>query len=70
MHDKAFDRGFISVDSNYRIVVSRRMEDLKPHTVIEAMFIAFRGQPIHLPEKFRPNPEHLEYHKTNIYQAV
>jgi predicted restriction endonuclease len=70
MHDKAFDRGLISVDPDFRIVISRSMEDHMPHAVIDAMFLAFRDQPIHFPEKFRPNPDHLEYHRANIYQAV
>src|SRR5262249_55110553 len=55
MHDKAFDRGLVAVDAGFRIVISRHLEDYLPHAVIEAMFIAFRDQLIHLPEKFRPN---------------
>jgi hypothetical protein len=34
------------------------------------MFLAFRDQPIHLPEKFGPDPAHLEYHRTTIFQAA
>jgi putative restriction endonuclease len=70
MHDKAFDRGLISIDSEFRILVSRRIEEHLPHAAIEVMFLTFRDQPIHLPEKFGPLSEHLEYHRTNIYQAV
>ena len=70
MHDRAFDRGLIAVDPQLRIVVSRRIEDCTPHSVIESMFLAFRDRPIHLPEKFGPDPAHLEYHRTPICQAA
>jgi putative restriction endonuclease len=69
MHDKAFDRGLVGIGPDWQIVVSRRLDDHLPHPVVEAMFLAFRDRPIHLPEKFRPIPDHLEYHRTNIYQA-
>jgi hypothetical protein len=69
MHDRAFDRGLITVDARFQILVSPGIENFRPHGVIETMFIAFRDQPIHLPEKFKPNADHLEYHRTKIYQA-
>jgi hypothetical protein len=69
LHDKAFDRRLISVDPEFRVLLSRSIEDQMPHPVIEHLFIAFRGQPIHLPDKFRPGPEHLEYHRTKLFQA-
>jgi hypothetical protein len=69
LHDKAFDRGLISVNSEFRIIVSRQIERYMPHSIIKAMFIAFCDQAIHLPEKFRPNPEHLEYHRTQVFHT-
>jgi putative restriction endonuclease len=68
MHDRAFDRGLISVDCDFRIAVSRHIEDSMPHNILEAMFIDFRDKSIHLPEKFRPNPEHLSYRRSTIFQ--
>ncbi len=40
MQDKAFDRGLVSVDSAFQIIISRRIEKFLPHAVIETMFIA------------------------------
>ncbi len=69
MHDRAFDRGLVSVDEGLAVMVSRLLESLPPHPVIEGMFIALRDRAIDLPEKFRPSGEHLAYHRTRIYQG-
>jgi hypothetical protein len=69
MHDKAFDRGLVSVDSELRVLVSPRLDQHASHRVVEGMFVAFREQLIALPEKFRPNVEHLEYHRSRIFQS-
>ena len=68
LHDTAFDRGLLAVDSEFRILLSRQIEDYQPHPVIDAMFVQFRGSLIQLPEKFRPHPDHLLYHRTMIFQ--
>jgi hypothetical protein len=68
LHDRAFDRGLISVDSDFRIAVGRQIEDHMPHSILETMFTDFRNKSIHLPEKFTPNPEHLSYHRSTIFQ--
>jgi putative restriction endonuclease len=70
MHDKAFDRGLISVDSDFRVAVSRRIEDHMPDSILEAMFVEFRNKAIHLPEKFIPSPEHLSYHRSIIFREA
>jgi putative restriction endonuclease len=70
MHDKAFDRGLLAINSEMRIILSRSIEASISHPIIESMFIAFRDQSLHLPEKFESNPSYLEYHRINIYQAA
>jgi hypothetical protein len=70
IHDKAFDRGLLSVDVEFRVLVSRRIESHAPRAVIDGTFIAYSGQPIHLPEKFAPSQEHLEHHRAHVYQAM
>jgi predicted restriction endonuclease len=70
MHDKAFDRGLLSIDSDNRVLISRQIESGMTHSVMASMFAAFRGKLIHLPEKFRPDPEHFRYHRCNIFREV
>jgi predicted restriction endonuclease len=70
LHDRAFDRGLITIDTHFAVRVSDRMAEYLPHPVIEQMFTAFRGMPIQLPEKFSPDPKYLEYHQTVIFQPA
>jgi len=67
LHDRAFDRGLISIDSNYTIRASRRI--LRAASRSEKInFIAeSHGAQIQLPEKFLPKPEFLDHHFQNIF---
>jgi hypothetical protein len=69
LHDRAFDRGLISVTPQFTLTVSPKLEAFLPDEVVKVMFRAYRGLLVHLPEKFQPEPEYLTYHHTEIYQA-
>ncbi len=56
-HDKAFDRGLISLDDQLAILVSRRLEEYLPHIIVDRMFVVFRGNSMRFPEKFGPSVE-------------
>lgn len=61
LHDRAFDKGLITVTLDYRVRVSKQLKATKdPFT--KSVLTALDGQPIVLPEKFRPNPEFLKFH--------
>jgi hypothetical protein len=69
IHDKAFDRGLLSVDACFRALISPRLHEHASHSVVVTVFLAFKGQQIAPPEKFRPSPEYLEYHRDRIFQS-
>lgn len=65
LHDKAFDKGFITISDKYEIVVSRQIENIP-----ENNFIADSDRrKISLPDRFLPAREFLEYHRTQIYRG-
>jgi putative restriction endonuclease len=68
LHDRAFDRGLISVTPQFTLSVSPKLEAHLADEVVTIMFCAYRGRLVRLPEKFRPDPEYLTYHYTKIYQ--
>jgi putative restriction endonuclease len=70
LHDRAFDRGLISVDASIALLLSPQLEEFLPHRVIDDMFIRFRGEAIKPPEKFGPRLEFFEFHRTTIFQAA
>ena len=66
LHDKAFDQGLITVLPDFTIRVSSKLDN---HKHIEAVgwLIQYDRQRIHLPERFLPMKEFLEYHNDVIF---
>ena len=67
LHDKAFDGGFITVTTDYKILLSRYFNDFTNDKVVIDMFLKYNQQPIILPDKFLPSKDFLEYHNHNIF---
>lgn len=67
LHDKAFDRGFITITKDYKVQVSNYIIDYEKDESIDAFFRKFDRSNIYLPEKFLPSQEFLEYHNENIF---
>jgi putative restriction endonuclease len=68
LHDAAFDSGLITLDSDYKVVLSTRLKSYFPQPALEQNFVPYAGQPIQLPEKLaEPNAEFLAYHRESIF---
>jgi putative restriction endonuclease len=63
-----FDRGYLGIDPKYRLLVSRRLRDEFGNG---EQFYSRAGQTINLPQRRsdRPNPEFLEWHADEVFQA-
>jgi putative restriction endonuclease len=68
IHDKAFDRGFITVTADYKIKISKYFDDYKKENAVADLFLKYDNQSIILPDKFLPSKEFLEYHHKNIFK--
>lgn len=68
LHDRAFDRGLITLDDRYRIVVSSRV----PHTPTNDQWLyAFEGRKITLPgrdESTWPSLDFIHYHNDYVFE--
>ncbi len=69
LHDKAFDRGFITFDEEWRLVISREIREATTNKVLSQSFLPFEGCPIQLPEKFHPDLDGLEIHRAEIFRG-
>jgi putative restriction endonuclease len=67
LHDKAFDKGLITFDSNFKMILSKELNNNKSEN-IKLYFHKLEGKPIILPKKFIPDENFLEYHNQNIFQ--
>lgn len=68
IHDKAFDKGFITITTDYRIKVSKYFNDFKKDNAVTELFLRYDNQSIILPDKFSPTKEFLDYHQNNIFK--
>lgn len=62
IHDKAFEVGYIGINSNYRILVSNQLESIKDKETQFALFQRHENKSIILPDKFYPDVVFLEKH--------
>ncbi len=67
LHDRAFDKGLITLDEEMRVVVSKALQDAVSHAVFNDYFIRYEGHGIATPERGKPSEEFLAYHREKIF---
>jgi putative restriction endonuclease len=67
MH-RAFDRGLLSVDENYKLLVSPAIIEDAEHVY---SITKLEGKQIHLPpgERYYPAQDNLKWHRENIFKG-
>ena len=64
LHDGAFDRGLISFDQNYRLVLGKRLREYLPQSALDANFSAYEGKTLSMaPDTPFPSQEYLSVHR-------
>lgn len=67
LHDRAFDRGLITIRTDYTIDISSRINKISDKSVKD-YFLCFKNQKIILPQRFTPEKSFLEFHNKNIFK--
>lgn len=67
IHDRAFDRGLITVTEDFKVRLSRRVTESKSSGI--EILTDFDGAMIQLPSHFQPAPKFLHYHQQHIFQG-
>jgi putative restriction endonuclease len=68
LHDRAFDRGLITITPDYKILVSQKLKDVGCEPEYRNYFDSLDGSSIRLPDKFFPGKKFLKYHNEKIFQ--
>ncbi|MCY0968358.1 HNH endonuclease [Chryseobacterium wangxinyae] len=68
IHDKAFDKGFLTITPNYKIKISKYFEDFKNESSISDFFLKYDDKSIYLPDRFLPSKDFLDYHYNTIFK--
>ncbi len=69
LHDKAFDRGYITITPEFKIVVSNEICDIYDGKTVERLFGQYCNKTINAPDKFLPEKEFLEFHNDVIFEG-
>lgn len=66
LHDKAFDKGLISFNASFELVLSKKIKEQQNHFV-EKFFFLYEGNQLIMPKKFLPKKKFLEYHHKEVF---
>ena len=69
IHDRAFDRGLLTVTPEYKIKISSSIKHGLIDSAVEDFLLRYDGVEIELPTKFLPDVKFLEYHNKSIFRA-
>jgi HNH endonuclease len=66
--DAAFDKGLVTFDEDFRLVLSPHLRDFLPNEALARNFIVYEGQRIEMPDKFIPDGEFMEKHREEVFR--
>lgn len=66
IHDRAFDKGLISLTDDFRVLLSTELTK-KDEPFIKATFLPLKGHQIEVPDFFRPKPAFLARHRAEVF---
>ncbi|WP_110514113.1 HNH endonuclease [Herpetosiphon llansteffanensis] len=69
LHDRAFDRGLITITPDYRIQVAATLIKSSANSATNDLLLAYDQRQIELPARFQPDPAFLRYHNQHIFQG-
>jgi putative restriction endonuclease len=69
LYDKAFDKGLISINTDYKVILSPEIKYRTTKSFYYDYFGKIDGKPIQLPQKYLPRKEFLEWHKKVLFNS-
>ena len=67
LHDRAFDRGLLTITEDYKVKISPIFKN-DHHAAVQDHLLKYDGMKITLPDKFIPAQELLAYHRDYIFR--
>jgi putative restriction endonuclease len=67
IHDRAFDRGLLTITSDYEVLLSPRLR-ANADPGLESLIYKYDGTKITVPDRFAPDMSFLQYHHQHIFQ--
>jgi putative restriction endonuclease len=71
LHDKAFDRGLMTLSDDYAVMLSPKLLKLEgDSTAVTDMLLRYEGHTIALPKKYQPSLDFVRWHRANCFIAA
>lgn len=67
LHDRAFDKGIITISESFEVIVSKRVRKIPVEKA--KIILDYEGFKVKLPRRFKPDSIFLTYHREHIFQA-
>jgi hypothetical protein len=67
IHDRAFDRGLLTISDSWAVMLSPRAKVRMPNRLHTVALVEIEGSRIFLPNRFGPDPVALAYHREYIF---
>lgn len=67
LHDKAFDKGLLTITADFKIKLSPAFGDFVKESSYQEYFARYDGIQIMVPKKFVPDQEFLAYHQEHVF---
>jgi putative restriction endonuclease len=67
LYDKAFDRGLITFDENFKLMLSNSIKSKENDHMVKDYFIKNEGKNINFPYRFNPSEKWISFHRNNIF---
>ncbi len=68
IHDRAFDRGFLTVTPDFTIKISKLVKQENVSEAVQDFLLRYDGMAINKPARFLPEVKFLEFHNANIFE--
>jgi putative restriction endonuclease len=66
-HDRAFDRGLITFDESWRLVITNKLKAGDISQFQRESLLDIEGRQLRLPIRFSPDPDAMAYHREHVF---
>lgn len=67
LYDKAYDKGLISINEKYQVIISDKLKKKKEADYFGKYFAQIENQSLILPQRYFPKKEFIQYHLDEIF---
>lgn len=68
LHDRAFDRGLMTIEEDLRVKVSSKLRSAPVEASVKSFIVDYNDAELRPPSRFMPDEAFLAWHRANVFQ--